>query len=66
MLKKILGEIGEFLISPVLYILVLGFAGTGFIFNGVLLMFGEGAAFITVGGLLLVYTVALIRSVNGG
>lgn len=66
MLKNLLGEIGKILVSPVLYILVLALAGTGFIFYGVLLLLGEGVAFITLGVLLMIYTVALCRSVSGG
>lgn len=66
MLKNFIGEVGKILISPVLYILVLAIAGTGFLFFGVQIMLGDGAAFITLGALLLLYTVALCRSVSGG
>lgn len=66
MLKKFIDEVGKILISPVIYILALTLAGTGFIFFGVLLIFGEGIAYITLGVLMLIYMVALSRSVSGG
>lgn len=66
MLKKFLHESGNILISPVFYILVMASAATGCIFFGMRIIFGDGAAFLILGALLLIYTIALCRSVSSG
>lgn len=65
MFKKIINEALEVAASPTLYILALAAAGTGFIFFGVQIILGDGAAFITLGIMLLVFMIALSRSVSG-